>query len=253
MVCAVLYVSLRRFATCHGVASMALTCPGAFQPLFVIFDHFFSVVCLLMGMLTALKRLLIIVFSLVFSFWRLDLSWITIGDSGHGSYNALLLVTHIYNNPVAMVFSDLVFKEINARRHAKRLPLRPHEDWYAASQQRGAALSVAGAVVLTPTRAMLGRPGCRAPFLCVAAAASQPAAAAAASYPARTRSMLVPTPASAASTPPPPQRLLMWRRAAVAALRRTERRQRLLATAPLGCEPLHHCLPRRPSGFGVCN
>ena len=108
--------------------------------MFVVFDHFYSVLCLLLGMVTALKRLLIIIFALVFSFWRLDLSWISMMDSGHSSFNAVLMCQHHFNNPVVMVFCDQVFKEINARRKAKKLHARPRSDWYvltpSSSQRR---------------------------------------------------------------------------------------------------------------------
>ena len=97
--------------------------------MFAVFDHFYSVLCLLLGMVTALKRLLIIIFALVFSFWRLDLSWISMMDSGHSSFNAVLMCQHHFNNPVVMVFCDQVFKEINARRKAKKLHVRPRSDW----------------------------------------------------------------------------------------------------------------------------
>jgi hypothetical protein len=116
-----------------------------------------------LGSLVVVKRSLIIVGALFVTFWRLDFRWVGI-DAGNATWCALVLldstcrrcvvlVTHgaaslphrcpavdarlrlvcvacddagRQNNPVVLVFCDLVFRDINERR--RRRGLRPHTD-----------------------------------------------------------------------------------------------------------------------------
>lgn len=80
------------------------------QAIIHMYDYILTMQHFVLGMLVAVQRAVILTGAIIFFFWRLDLRWIRRFDGAHASYNAMLIADFLHNNPVLVVFVDIVAK-----------------------------------------------------------------------------------------------------------------------------------------------
>lgn len=91
-------------------------------------DFTLMVTSMILGALVVLKRALMLFVKLLMSFWRLDKHWMP-SDSGHGAWCAMVVQDCRQTNPVMLVFCQLMFDTINARRAMADRPRHVDEDY----------------------------------------------------------------------------------------------------------------------------